>query len=503
MPAPRSRAVDVGGSMMAKLKAEDSSSPVRPDGTRYVYTEKDEFGRLVGHTGKGFLEAGDIITYKAKQGAFEQAGAIISYGKSSIPAKQPLPENSAKTRVFGMDETTLPGDLLLRKSSLPIKSRMAALIRQRSLDMAGLMQDFLKRPGFSRLPQRGHAFVDIPTFRRCLCYAFGEQWASLAMTAAEFMETYSPYIVREQTENGDALLSWKQFCVDISNTAGVKSSVSPMGFQQEEVDFNQLISVANDRSMDRDDLKAVIDAEFSHDIETEEEAQQSVLKDVERVTGARSVAVTRYGSYEAKLHGRNSMGVIKQGEFDQIGQSDEEAAAIRKAQGINADGSRVKTVNTQISGQTHEFRADGSIEVSGEAAVYDAKKAANATSYSAASQASLGGKSMSQTGALSNTDAIAAQRQAQAQAMSKQQMKALKFQQMMQAKFGKEVENQLEADDDQDAAAINTSAYFNQQKKEKGFTEKAAPKPSGGNAATTVTDFAYGFSGNSQAVRRQ
>ena len=29
-----------------------------------------------------------------------------------------------------------------------------------------------------------------------------------------------------------------------------------MGFQQEEVDFNQLISVANDRSLDRDDLKA-------------------------------------------------------------------------------------------------------------------------------------------------------------------------------------------------------------------------------------------------------
>ena len=35
--------------------------------------------------------------------------------------------------------------------------------------------------------------------------------------------------------------------------------------------------------------------------------------------GARSVAVTRYGSYEAKLHGRNQLGVIKQGEFDLIG----------------------------------------------------------------------------------------------------------------------------------------------------------------------------------------
>jgi len=35
------------------------------------------------------------------------------------------------------------------------------------------------------------------------------------------------------------------------------------------------------------------------------------------------------------------------------------------------------------------------------------------------------------------------------------------------------------------------------------MTEKAAPKPSGGNAAITVTDFAYGSNGTtSQAQRR-
>ena len=78
------------------------------------------------------------------------------------------------------------------------------------------------------------------------------------------------------------------------------------------------------------------------------------------------------------------MGIIKQGEFDQIGQSEEEAAAIRKMQGINADGSRVKTVNQQISGQTHEFAADGSVEGAGHATTgaYDGKAAANATSPS-------------------------------------------------------------------------------------------------------------------------
>ena len=483
--------------MMNRLKAQ-AGTPTSP--------EKDEFGRIIQFSGTGFKEAGDIITYAKKTGTFGQAGDIISYGSSSVKpaAPKPIDPHSAKNRVFTMDETTLPGDLLIRKSGLPIKSRMAALIRQRSLDMAGLMMDFLKRPGFSRLPQRGFAMVDIPTFRRCLCYAFGEQWSSLAMTTPEFLETYSPYIVREQTESGDALVSWKAFCTDILKFAGVDKG--DLGYLKAEADFEDRMSVANAEqdlltAEQKAELQKVIDAEFSHDIETEEEAQQAVLKDIERVTGARSVAVTRYGSYEAKLHGRNALGVIKQGEFDQIGQSDEEAAAIRRAQGINADGSRVKSVNTQISGQTHEFRADGSIEISGEEAVYDAKKAANATSYSASAQASLGGKSAAQTGALSDTSAVAKQREEAAAAEARRQAKALKFQQMMQAKFGTEVENQLDADDDHTAAAINTSTYFQDRQNEKFFTDKKAPPPSGGYAKVTKTNFAYGFHGTHQATQ--
>ena len=492
MPAPRTKAVAMGVTMMNKLKSELAEQPASP--------ERDEYGRLIQHTGTGFKEAGDIITYAKKTSGFDMAGQIISYGKSGIPKKEPLPENSAKLYNFSMDETTLPGDLLLRKSGLPIKKRMAALIRQRSLDMAGLMMDFLKRPGFSRLPQRGHSFVDIPTFRRCLCYAFGEQWSSLGMTSAEFMEVYSPYIVREQTESGDALVSYKAFCKDILMEAGVDKG--DLGYLREEQDLSMRMSIANDRTLDRDDLKAVIDAEFSHDIETEEEAQQAVLKDIERVTGARSVAVTRYGSYESKLHGRNSMGVIKQGEFDKIGQTEEEAAAIRKAQGINADGSRVKSVNAQISGQTHEFRADGSIEVSGEQAVYDAQAAANATSYSSASQKSLASSDAGR-GALSNTAGVAAQRQQAADQMSKAQMKALKFQQMMQAKFGKEVENQLEADDDQDASAFREDLYYEDQKNIKGagFERQKAPQASGGTAKVTVTNFAYAPKGQAQRLQ--
>lgn len=70
--------------------------------------------------------------------------------------------------------------------------------------------------------QRGHAFVDIPTFRRCLCYTFGEQWTLLGMTTPEFVEAYSPYISREQSTCGDALINWKAWATDISNKAGVR-----------------------------------------------------------------------------------------------------------------------------------------------------------------------------------------------------------------------------------------------------------------------------------------
>jgi len=88
-----------------------------------------------------------------------------------------------------------------------------------------------------------------------------------------------------------------------------------------------------------------------------------------------------------------------------------------------------------------------------------------------------------------------------ADAEAKRQMKALKFQQMMQAKFGKEVENQLEADDDQNEAAINHSSYFDDQDDELSAFNKKAPPPSGGYATVTKTNFAYGWSGNNQAVR--
>ena len=288
----------------------------------------------------------------------------------------------------------------------------------------------------------------------------------------------SPYISRQQNACGDTLLNWKAFCTDISEKAGVRKG--NQGYLLGEADFSDRISIANQEELERDDLKSVMDQLFSHDIETEEEKQQEVLKDVERVTGARSIAVTRYGSYESRLHGRNSMGVIKQGEFERIGVSEDRDRQFREMQGTSADGSHMKAVNAQVSSQSHEYAADGTTEgaTSGGMPTYDAKAAASASPYDAEKQRSLSGggggggggarleadRALARSAAHNSstrherafntetTDEATAKAHAQA-------MKAQRFQQMMHAKFGREVESQLQADDYDDADERTSVGY--------------------------------------------
>ena len=330
MPAPRQQYVSPSGTRMSNLKYQ--ASELSPP-------EKDEFGRLIRFTGTGFKDAGDRVMMGPKfSSAYDQAGMLVSYGTQPQRNQKKLSEtSSAKARMLGMDEATLPGDLLVRKSGLSITSRMAALIKQRSIDVPTLVMDFLQRPGFSRMPPRGHGLVDIPTFRRSLCYVFGEQWLSLGMTSSEFMEAYSPYIAREQTDSGDALILWRAFATDIMKKAGVDKS--DLGYLKEEKDLAQRASTAsNYKDFERKDLEAVIAAEFSHDIETEAEKQALAATQVQRVTGARSVPVTRYGSLETKLHGSNQLGTIKQGDFERIGGHGD----YRAEQSVSFDGSQVK-----------------------------------------------------------------------------------------------------------------------------------------------------------------
>lgn len=100
-------------------------------------------------------------------------------------------------QVLRINEQMLPGDVLGVSPrhppvTQPIKERMAQIIRERSLDLVNLMDDFLKRPTYSRMPTRNRAFLQVPDFRRAICYAFGDQWTRLAMTTAEVRNLRPP-----------------------------------------------------------------------------------------------------------------------------------------------------------------------------------------------------------------------------------------------------------------------------------------------------------------------
>ena len=189
----------------------------------------------------------------------------IAYGKLHKQLEVHVPDRKYEgggrlvgdgvSRFLAMDETTMPGDLLLRKSSLSIHSRMAALIRQRGIDVETLFRSFLQRSPFSKFNQRGLAAIDVPTFRRCLCYTFGEQWTALAMTSPELAEVYSPYILTAENMDGSVLINWVSFAADVTRAAGVR--FANQGYLLEEEDFATRSSLALNRSLDRDDLAKV------------------------------------------------------------------------------------------------------------------------------------------------------------------------------------------------------------------------------------------------------
>ena len=82
-----------------------------------------------------------------------------------------------------MNEATMPGDIgfmatLGTGEGEHIWNRMAMMIRKHSLDVRLLMDAH---------DRRNRGFVDVQTFRRSLCYAFGNQWIELGMSTAEFI----------------------------------------------------------------------------------------------------------------------------------------------------------------------------------------------------------------------------------------------------------------------------------------------------------------------------
>ena len=122
---------------------------------------------------------------------------------------------------LGYTEATMPGDVADLVSEgiaegESIWNRMAAIIRARSLDVRILMDAH---------DRRNYGFVDIPTFRRSLCYAFGNQWIDLAMTSEELKEISAPYLNRKPNSRGEpeAFVMWQKFTTDLQTLADKKA----------------------------------------------------------------------------------------------------------------------------------------------------------------------------------------------------------------------------------------------------------------------------------------
>ena len=122
-----------------------------------------------------------------------------------------------KGTTMSQERWEMPGDLAVLDSlglgeGQGIWERMAAIVRARRLDVRILLDAHDKRNA---------GLVDLETFRRALCYAFGNNWIELAMTSAEFDEVCKPYLTRNPNRPGEppGFVFWQKFSVDLQTLA--------------------------------------------------------------------------------------------------------------------------------------------------------------------------------------------------------------------------------------------------------------------------------------------
>ena len=136
----------------------------------------------------------------------------------------------------------MPGDVATMDSTgiaegQSIWNRMASIIRARSLDIRILMDAH---------DRRNFGFVDIPTFRRSLCYAFDNQWIDLAMTSEELKEICAPYLTRKPNAKGEpeAFVMWQKFTTDLQALADKKRPTTDFLARLAEVEARERASAA-------------------------------------------------------------------------------------------------------------------------------------------------------------------------------------------------------------------------------------------------------------------
>ena len=160
--------------------------------------------------------SGPSETFGTRFGDDDGDGQISGEELARMQGKTYNPNSTVK-QVLRMTEKTMPGDIGHLASTgtaegQSIWNRMARIIQIRDLDLRILMDAH---------DRRNRGFVEISTFRRSLCYAFGNQWIDLAMSSKEFDEIVQPYLTRRPERPGEpeACVMWQRFANDVQALA--------------------------------------------------------------------------------------------------------------------------------------------------------------------------------------------------------------------------------------------------------------------------------------------
>jgi len=163
----------------------------------------------------GFVTIGELCAgYNGANSArnARQGRQIAAMGKARPTGGAP-----ASAQKYAGAYTEMPGDFAALDSigmaeGQSIWDRMAAIIRSRRLDMRILLDAH---------DRRNAGVVDVDTFRRALCYAFGNNWIELAITSAEFDHIIKPYMTRNPNNPGEpeGFVFWQKFATDLQTLA--------------------------------------------------------------------------------------------------------------------------------------------------------------------------------------------------------------------------------------------------------------------------------------------
>jgi len=164
--------------------------------------------------GSGFVTVGELCA-----GANGDNSARNSRQQRTLSSLGKYKQQVARQQAGKADKfySELPGDLSVLDSlglgeGQGIWERMAAIIRRQRLDVRILLDAH---------DRRNAGLVDLETFRRALCYAFGNHWTELAMTSPEFDELAKPYLTRNPNKPGEpnGFVFWQKFATDLQTLA--------------------------------------------------------------------------------------------------------------------------------------------------------------------------------------------------------------------------------------------------------------------------------------------